>query len=143
MPTTTLDSFLEELSKDREFAEELAETKPLRDLALTLIQIRKTLGITQTEFARRAGVTQGYIAQLESGTTNPSIRKVSSLMRKNGIRLRLEPTFFMGPDEPEIEQRTLATVGSTDLNEGEYFHFLATANGMARAIHRARVDQEP
>ena len=87
MKRQTIDEFMVELEQDPDVAEELAVYKPSRDIAMLLVGIRKQLGLTQAAFAKRAGVSQSYVAQLESGIANPSIQKLSNLCRKNGVVL--------------------------------------------------------
>ncbi|WP_457753881.1 CBS domain-containing protein [Thermococcus sp.] len=43
-------------------------------------RIRKELGITQEELARRAGVTQAYIAKLESGKVDPRLSTFNRIL---------------------------------------------------------------
>ncbi len=93
----TFDDFMRELRTDPERAERDAEWKPSRDLAIMLVRLRLSLGLTQAEFAQRAGVRQSYISQLESGSGNPSIRSLSRLLRKNGVTLRFEPIIECAP----------------------------------------------
>ncbi|MDK2913773.1 MAG: hypothetical protein PWQ79_688 [Thermococcaceae archaeon] len=44
-------------------------------------RIRKELGITQEELARRAGVTQAYIAKLESGKVDPRLSTFNRILQ--------------------------------------------------------------
>ncbi|MBU2561885.1 MAG: CBS domain-containing protein [Nanoarchaeota archaeon] len=44
-----------------------------------LKQIRKQLGMTQTEFAREAGVSQSLIAKIEAGNIDPTYSKVQQI----------------------------------------------------------------
>jgi len=44
-------------------------------------RIRKELGITQDELARRAGVTQAYIAKLESGKVDPRLSTFNRILQ--------------------------------------------------------------
>lgn len=46
-------------------------------------EIRKALKISQHEFARLTGVSQGYISELESGKKNAGIELIISLKRLN------------------------------------------------------------
>ena len=93
----TFADFMRELKSDPERAESEADWQPSRDLALMLVRLRLSLGVTQAEFAQRAGVRQSYISQLESGSGNPSIRSLSRLLRKNGVTLRFEPIIECAP----------------------------------------------
>ncbi|WP_297463336.1 CBS domain-containing protein [Thermococcus sp.] len=55
-------------------------------------RIRKELGITQEELAKRAGVTQAYIAKLETGKVDPRLstfnRILQALLECKNARLR-------------------------------------------------------
>ncbi|AAL81918.1 inosine-5-monophosphate dehydrogenase [Pyrococcus furiosus DSM 3638] len=44
-------------------------------------RIRKELGITQEELARKAGVTQAYIAKLEAGKVDPRLSTFNKILR--------------------------------------------------------------
>jgi len=44
-------------------------------------RIRKKLAITQTELAKRSGVSQSLIARLEAGSVDPSYSKVAQIFR--------------------------------------------------------------
>ena len=50
------------------------------DFALTLIQARKAQNLTQQELAHRLGVSQAYIARLESGEANPTLSKAGRVL---------------------------------------------------------------
>lgn len=50
------------------------------DFALTLIQARKAQNLTQQELAARLGVSQAYIARLESGEANPTLSKAGRVL---------------------------------------------------------------
>ncbi len=55
---------------------------PGRRLRTVLKTLREARGIKQEDLAKRAGVTQGYIAQLESGLkTNPSLDLLKRLAK--------------------------------------------------------------
>lgn len=47
--------------------------------------IRKTMGITQEELAKRIGVTQGTVAQWENGLTHPAFDKLSKVADVLGV----------------------------------------------------------
>jgi len=60
-------------------------------LATQLRKLRETRGMTQTDLAKKAGVTQAYIASLESGAReNPSLdllRKLAKLLKADVAKL--------------------------------------------------------
>lgn len=49
--------------------------------------IRKTLGMTQTEFAQRIGIKQNSLANIEIGRRNASNQVVTSICREFGVNL--------------------------------------------------------
>ena len=57
------------------YGEELAKM----DFALALTKARKESDLTQQQLAERLGVSQAYIARLESGLANPTIGKAGSI----------------------------------------------------------------
>ena len=61
-------------------------------------QARKKLGITQTELARRAGVSQAYIAKIESGQADP---KLSTL--------RMISQALQGPPSSDLAAGSIAS----------------------------------
>jgi hypothetical protein len=58
--------------------------------ATTLRDARARAGLTQTELARRARVTQSVISAYESGHRQPSLPTLSSLVAAAGFELRLQ-----------------------------------------------------
>jgi transcriptional regulator with XRE-family HTH domain len=101
MTTETFDALLANLKKDASFAEEQERTKPSRELAMLLVQVRRTLKLSQAQFAKNAGVSQAYISQLESGTANPSIQKVTALLRRNGVSFEMQAVVSARRDRGE------------------------------------------
>ena len=69
-----------ELDRDTEHAAAIAELEPWEQIARRLIRYRIEHGITQTELARRCGMSQPAIARLESAQHEPklsTLRKVA------------------------------------------------------------------
>lgn len=56
-----------------------------------LRRARTDAGLTQTELARRIGVTQPMVAAWESGAREPSVATFRRLVRALGLRLELAP----------------------------------------------------
>lgn len=55
------------------------EKKVISEMAKLVVQIvkrRKSLGLTQSEVARRAGITQAQVARLETSSSVPSMETV-------------------------------------------------------------------
>lgn len=144
MSTKTFAEFLDEIEQDRELAERQRDMKPSRDLALMLVGIRKRLDLTQRALATSAGVSQAYVAQLESGAANPSIRTVDRLLRKTGVVWRMEATIVAPPALDRTAEASVRETGEPDkLTEGEFSHLLRVLDGAVEALRRARVDARP
>ena len=58
------------------------------DLASALVEARERAKLSQEELAQLFGVSQAYIAKLESGNANPTIGHVGALLAT--IRLRAQ-----------------------------------------------------
>lgn len=67
-----------------------------------LREARFEAGITQTELARRAGVTQPMVAAYESGTREPTVATFRRLAWALGRRVSLAP--LPGPNYPDPER---------------------------------------
>lgn len=51
-----------------------------------IIDLRKSLNLTQSEFADRLGLSRNYIWMLENGERTPSDRTISDICREFGVR---------------------------------------------------------
>ncbi len=63
------------------------------DFAVALVEARKLHHLTQRQLAEKAGVSQAYIAKLESGEANPTIGHLGSILAAIWLRAR----FQIGP----------------------------------------------
>ena len=68
-------AWLEDVEYRREYGSEIAKL----EIARALVAARKKAGMTQVGLAELAGVSQAYIAKLESGDANPSIGNIGRL----------------------------------------------------------------
>ena len=78
MSEELMEQIAEDLRDDEvrmSYGEELAKM----DLALALTKARKESELTQHQLAEQLGVSQAYIARLESGQANPTIGKAGSI----------------------------------------------------------------
>jgi predicted RNase H-like HicB family nuclease/DNA-binding XRE family transcriptional regulator len=66
------------------------EVSPPLAVAVRIRQTRARLGLTQTELARRAGVSQQQIAKLERPGENPTVATLASVARALGCFLDVE-----------------------------------------------------
>ncbi|MGH2609075.1 MAG: helix-turn-helix domain-containing protein, partial [Tepidiformaceae bacterium] len=92
---TTFDDLIDELVGDPAEREMEDSWRPSRGVATLLMKLRADRGLSQRQLATLAGVTPAYISQLESGTANPSVRRLDAILRSVGARLVL----LAAPDE--------------------------------------------
>ena len=59
----------------------------LKAFGAALRRARDDRGLTQEELAHRAGITIGYLSQLENGRRNPSLLVIAALCGVLGIEL--------------------------------------------------------
>jgi transcriptional regulator with XRE-family HTH domain len=74
-----------------------------------LKQVRQSRGVSQRTLARRLGVSQARIAQIETGTSTPQIDTMSSYISALGGELILRAHF--NDHAPEREQPTSKAAG--------------------------------
>jgi len=73
-----------------------------------IIQMRKKLGLTQSELAKRAGISQSIIARIEAGTVDPRYSKVVKIFTA------LEDTKKQDITAKEIMTAQVVSVQTTD-----------------------------
>ncbi len=99
MNKTPREDLLEDL-KDIEFAKLYGAEDAKLDFAITLLKARENANLTQKEFAAKLGISQPYIARLESGEANPTLGTIGSILATLGLRL-VTNTASLTP-EPEL-----------------------------------------
>jgi len=60
------------------------------ELGLLLAERRRQLGMTQQEFADQVGVPRLWVAQVETGKTNPTLSRLLEVVRRAGLSLSLD-----------------------------------------------------
>lgn len=76
--------------RDPDFRREYGAQTMKYDLAAALVEARQAKKLTQKGLAERIGVSQAYIAKLESGAANPTIGLVGSLLATLWLRSRFQ-----------------------------------------------------
>lgn len=77
-----------------------------------LIELRKTLGITQSEMAKSIGVSKQYFYKVEKGKTELSKHKVIELCSKHSVSLNwllkdIGNMFIKDIDKPRVKVKVL------------------------------------
>jgi len=80
---------LREKLKDERFSQLYEEERQLAELSLKMIDIRERLGLSQTEVAIKANVTQQQLSKIENGV-NCNIATFLKVCNALGIRLDIE-----------------------------------------------------
>lgn len=87
---TDFKDFLAEQLKDPEIRAEYDALEPEFSLMQTMIDARKSSGLTQKQLSERTGIAQSDISKLESGNGNPSLRTLERLAKGMGMRVQIE-----------------------------------------------------
>ena len=66
------------------------ELKVEHEIIQSLVDARKTNGLTQKQLAEKTGITQSDISKLENGGANPSLRTLRRLAAALGMRVKIE-----------------------------------------------------
>lgn len=96
MPAKTLDDLDRELQKHPSYASRLAELSPYEAIARKLITFRIEHGLSQTELAKRCGVSQPAIARLERGEHEPRLATLRRVAHALDADLVLDFSFDKG-----------------------------------------------
>jgi transcriptional regulator with XRE-family HTH domain len=86
---TSLDQLLKEETADPEIREYWERTALARAVANQVIRYRTTHELSQSELARRLGVSQAVVGRLELGEHEPKIATLSKLARVLGLRFSI------------------------------------------------------
>ncbi len=70
------------------------------DLGLVIKNIRKSKGLTQTEFASKCCITQTYLSQIEGNLKEPNLSTLKSISSE--LDLPLPILFFLSMNEEDV-----------------------------------------
>ena len=90
---TTFDDYKKRALKDPDFRQALEEPDddPFLEVAYRLIALRRELGLTQAQLAKRIRVSQQALARLESlSYKGHSLRSLARIARACGKKLRID-----------------------------------------------------
>ena len=85
-----LDLAAEELWGNGEDTGERKCPDVLETLAESLCTMRKSVGMTQVQLAKKTGIAQADISKIERGLANPSLSTLKRLADGMGVRLQIE-----------------------------------------------------
>lgn len=83
--------YRQELLKDPAVRKAYDDLEPAYQMACAFIEARLAAKLTQTELAKKSGVTREAIARLESGSGNPTIKTMSHVAAALGKEVKLLP----------------------------------------------------
>lgn len=89
--TKTLDDVILEFSQDAEFKLLFEKEIEINQIANLVYELRTRAGLTQTELAKKANITQPVLARLESGrnTRVPTLTLLLKVAQATGKKLNL------------------------------------------------------
>lgn len=76
--------------QDIEYRRAFGSATAKYELAKALVEGRHSAGMTQEALARTAGVSQAYIAKLESSQANPTIGTIGALLAVMWLRAKMD-----------------------------------------------------
>ncbi|MEJ2059981.1 MAG: cupin domain-containing protein [Gammaproteobacteria bacterium] len=100
------------------------------DVGARLRALREMYGLSQRELAKRAGVTNGMISQIEQDRVSPSIGSLKKIL--DGLSLSMAD--FFTQDFGAAEQVFFSKDDLPDLGSGPIAFFLVAANRKERAM---------
>jgi transcriptional regulator with XRE-family HTH domain len=80
------------------------------DVAAALIAARKIKNLTQVAFANIAGVSQAYIAKLESGQANPTIGRIGAILASIWLKSEISLVPIVKSIDSKIAKQTEHTL---------------------------------
>jgi DNA-binding Xre family transcriptional regulator len=85
---------LEKLKQDADFESAFNNEKRILGLAIQMAEFRQSQNLTQTELAKRSGITQQQLSKLERGE-NCNITTFLKVCNTLGIEIMLRPPNFV------------------------------------------------
>jgi transcriptional regulator with XRE-family HTH domain len=110
-----------------------------RDVGLRLRALRKAHGLSQRELAKRAGVTNGFISQLEAAKINTSLSALKRVL--DGIPIGLSQFFAYEPQREE--QVFFAASELTEIGKGRISYRQVGGNLFAHDLQMLHEVYEP
>ena len=94
------------------------------DLGSAITRCRTVAGIEKKDLARRAGITEQYMRDVENGNAMPSILRLETMAREMGFTVPVIILLAQGidvTDQESIEmQMSIIRIGLESFASGEY-----------------------
>jgi len=93
MKALTLTNYItKEKKSDKEFAEHYAREEIINNIAIMIVEARKTAHVTQSELAKKIGTKQSVISRIESGNSAyiPSLDTLVKIANALNMKLQLD-----------------------------------------------------
>jgi transcriptional regulator with XRE-family HTH domain len=103
---STVDTKTSEWLEDPEIRLEYGSETLKYDVAAALVAARKMKNLTQTALAKIAGVSQAYIAKLESGEANPTIGHIGAILASIWLKAEINLSPLISSFDAEIAEPT-------------------------------------
>jgi len=87
---SSFDEFVKRKLSDPKIKAEYDALEPEFAIIHAMIEARKATGITQSQLAEKAGISQGDISKIETGNANPSLNTLKRLAKGMDMQLKLE-----------------------------------------------------
>jgi XRE family transcriptional regulator, regulator of sulfur utilization len=93
------------------------------NLGKSIQDIRKQKGLTQTEFAKKSGITQTYLSQIENNHKEPNLSILKSISEILEVPLPIIFYLAMEENDVEIGKREAFNIVSPSINSlvNEFF----------------------
>ena len=100
-----LSEFLDGQLRDPQFATLWQQSAASFKAGDLILKARMGLALSQEELAGRAGVKRSYIARLEGGEANPTVRTLARILAAVGYSLELDARSASESDQPRSTSR--------------------------------------
>jgi transcriptional regulator with XRE-family HTH domain len=107
---STADIKTSEWLEDIEIRAEYGSATFKYDIASVLVAARKMRNLTQAALAKIAGVSQAYIAKLESGEANPTIGRIGAILASIWLKAEINLVPLVSSFQDEIAEAAEAIV---------------------------------
>ena len=111
------------------------------EAAAIIRRARTEAALTQQQLARRLGVTQAALAQLEKPGANPTVATLDRVLRAAGRRLELRLARVEPSVDPTLLREALGLEPAKRIATAE--RLLAEADSLAGAAARSRAEHRP